>query len=283
VHYSDEARTARCCRSLRASTGARPCVIVVDNSVDGSFNDPKAEVVPGGPRLGYGGAVNLAARRLPLSQSLFVVSNPDVIYASDALAALLDAAKRHPKAACLGPALFTDEALSSPADVYGFDWDRYLFIRHSPPITSEPHSVDYVDGAAMLIRRRCFDEVDGFDERYFLYAEDSDLCLRLRRSGYPCLRIPASRVYHEGHSSVGSQSSLAAYYGVRGSLCFAAKFAARGAQLRLGLFVTAEALRRAWPDVARCGATAAGLVDFARGRFGAGPRWLATDRRKRRG
>jgi GT2 family glycosyltransferase len=63
-------------------------------------------------------------------------------------------------------------------------------------------TVDWVSGACMLVRRAAFDEVGGFDARYFLYWEDADLCRRLRARGHEIRYVPAATAVHRvGHSS----------------------------------------------------------------------------------
>jgi len=82
---------------------------------------------------------------------------------------------------------------------------------------SRPQSVECVKGAALLVRRTAFEEVGGFDESFFLYAEESDLAARLRRRGWQVLFEPAARVVHRGGASGGDalfgqlNASLAAY------------------------------------------------------------------------
>jgi N-acetylglucosaminyl-diphospho-decaprenol L-rhamnosyltransferase len=62
--------------------------------------------------------------------------------------------------------------------------------------------VDWISGACMLVRRTAFDEVGGFDPKYFLYWEDADLCRRLRARGYHVRYVPcATAVHRVGHSS----------------------------------------------------------------------------------
>jgi GT2 family glycosyltransferase len=68
--------------------------------------------------------------------------------------------------------------------------------------------VDWVSGACMLVRRRAFDAVHGFDERYFLYWEDADLCRRLRAHGFTIRYAPGATVVHRvGRSSRSVRST----------------------------------------------------------------------------
>jgi hypothetical protein len=63
-------------------------------------------------------------------------------------------------------------------------------------MSSEPQSVDWVPGASMMVRPAVFDAIDGFDESYFLYFEETDFCLRAKKAGYSTWYVPESRVMH---------------------------------------------------------------------------------------
>jgi len=65
------------------------------------------------------------------------------------------------------------------------DWDH-----------REPRRVDWVSGACFLVRRTAFDAVGGFDEAYFMYLEDVDLCWRLSRAGWPAAYEPTAGIMH---------------------------------------------------------------------------------------
>jgi N-acetylglucosaminyl-diphospho-decaprenol L-rhamnosyltransferase len=72
-------------------------------------------------------------------------------------------------------------------------YERYL----SPSFSDDTISVGWVVGAAMLIRRRAYDEVGGFDQSFFLYMEDADFCRRLNRSGWSVDYVPAIQLRHD--------------------------------------------------------------------------------------
>lgn len=67
--------------------------------------------------------------------------------------------------------------------------------------SEEPRDVDWVSGAAMMVRRAALETVQGFDERFFMYAEDIDLCMRLRASGWAARWWPGLKVTHAGAAS----------------------------------------------------------------------------------
>jgi N-acetylglucosaminyl-diphospho-decaprenol L-rhamnosyltransferase len=72
----------------------------------------------------------------------------------------------------------------------------------APPPPEQPAAIDWLSGASLLVRRSVFESVGLFDETFFLYYEETDLCLRARRAGWLCWYVPASRVVHlEGQST----------------------------------------------------------------------------------
>jgi N-acetylglucosaminyl-diphospho-decaprenol L-rhamnosyltransferase len=76
--------------------------------------------------------------------------------------------------------------------------------RVAPPAPAEPCPTDWVCGASLIIRREVFERIGLLDERYFMYYEEVDFCLKAKRAGFPCWYVPASRVVH----LVGSASEV---------------------------------------------------------------------------
>jgi hypothetical protein len=71
------------------------------------------------------------------------------------------------------------------------------------PIPKRTQQVDWLAGASMMIRRRVLEEVGLFDEAFFLYFEETDLCRRARLAGWPTFYVPESSVAHIGSASTG--------------------------------------------------------------------------------
>jgi N-acetylglucosaminyl-diphospho-decaprenol L-rhamnosyltransferase len=212
-HEAGEA-LVECVKTLRAEGISE--VIVVDNaSSDGSTEalvvaDGAVRLVQTGTNLGYGAAAN---RGIDASGSeLVLVSNPDVVVHRGALAALVEVLGADPTVAIVGPRILE------------FDGTRYPSARRFPSLVDaaghallgdlvptnrftrryrlgyvdaeEVTDVDWVSGACFLARRRALDELHGFDESYFMYAEDTDLCWRARRAGWGVLFVPGAVVTH---------------------------------------------------------------------------------------
>jgi N-acetylglucosaminyl-diphospho-decaprenol L-rhamnosyltransferase len=158
-----------------------------------------AEVVHNAQPRGFGANHNAAFRRA--KGEYFCVLNPDIRLPHDPFPALL--------------AEFADSAVGLVApritDAHGRMEDsvrrfptlpsllRKLLGERGPDYALEtgPLRVDWVGGMFMLFRREAFERVNGFDERYFLYYEDVDICRRLHGAGYRVVATPAAQAIHE--------------------------------------------------------------------------------------
>jgi hypothetical protein len=80
------------------------------------------------------------------------------------------------------------------------------------PDKTEPYDVDWVAGTIMLIRRECWDAVKGFDEGFFMYWEDADLCYRAREAGFRTVYFPGASVIHRPGSSASKDPAPAIRY-----------------------------------------------------------------------
>jgi N-acetylglucosaminyl-diphospho-decaprenol L-rhamnosyltransferase len=172
--------------------------------------------------------VNQAARET--AAPLLWLLNPDCAVEPGAFAALRATLDAHPECAIAAPRLLNaDGSVQASARGEPTAWTG-LFGRHSLLARVFPSSaiarrnlpaqdlveagvesaaVDWVMGAAMLVRRSAFEQVHGFDERYFLYWEDADLCRRLRAHGLSTRYVPRAIVRHPGGASAKTASAFA--------------------------------------------------------------------------
>ncbi|MEO8298539.1 MAG: glycosyltransferase family 2 protein [Burkholderiales bacterium] len=176
-------------------------IIVVDNhSSDDTLTQvrallPQARVIEAGRNLGFGRANNLGIAAVTTDYALLL--NPDARLEPDALQRLAEAAERYPEAAILAPMLF-----DAPGQIGDF-FRGPFFARASKP-APEPAGdlcADFVTGAAMLLNLRLMREVGFFDPWFFLYFEDDDLCLRVRRAGHPIMVVHAAQAEHHTRQS----------------------------------------------------------------------------------
>jgi GT2 family glycosyltransferase len=135
---------------------------------------------------------------------------------------------------------------------------------------------EWISGCNLLLRVESFHAVGGFDERYFLYFEDTDLCLRLRQHGWQCLLVPTARVDHIGlRSTEGKRAIWRHYYYIRNRLLFFRRHTRGWQQLPSTLAVMAHLARhslvlpfRGTEGRRRLKAELLGLRDYVQQRFG---------------
>lgn len=212
-----------CLRSLATQTLADFEVIVVDNSGEeraGRLEEARAARVIANPKnAGYGAAVNQGIRA---STTPFVVTlNDDAVMRPGCLEALVKAAGARYEIGMCAPQirLFGEERLDSAGMLLCRDGSSKQR-GHLRPVSEycRARQVLFPSGCAALYRRDMLAEIGLFDERYFLYCEDTDLGLRARWKLWECVFVPDAVVEHRYSHSSGRASALKAYYVERNRL-----------------------------------------------------------------
>jgi N-acetylglucosaminyl-diphospho-decaprenol L-rhamnosyltransferase len=238
VTFSPGHHLERFLASLAMATEREVNVLLADNgSVDGTPQEAleryaNVRLFDTGANLGYGTAVNRAVRHLYESGGVddwLIVANPDVQWGPGSIDALLEAAARWPRAGALGPLIHDPDGSVYPSArhlpslirggmhaVVGPFWKRNPWTAAYRQERLEPSErpVGWLSGSCLLLRRSAFDQVGGFDERYFMYMEDVDLGDRLGRAGWLSVYVPTAEVlHHKGHSTGHDPAShLAAHH-----------------------------------------------------------------------
>ena len=190
--------------------------MVVDNgSTDGSVRMareafPDLEVVESGGNVGYAAAANrgIAATTAPV----VAVCNCDIRVSPGTAGALVARLERELDLAAVGPAIENPDGSRYPSArrvprlsdaighaVFGFVRPNNRYTRRYRQLDVDPdlaRDVDWVSGAAIWLRRAALDQIGGWDEGYFMYVEDVDLCWRLRTAGWRVAFEPSGRVTH---------------------------------------------------------------------------------------
>jgi N-acetylglucosaminyl-diphospho-decaprenol L-rhamnosyltransferase len=218
VNYEPGERLVSCVRSLLADTSAAgpPEVVVVDNgSTDGSVDLltaalPDVPVLRPGSNLGYAAAANrgIAATTAPV----VAVCNPDVELEPGTAAALLGRFDAEPDLGAVGPIVRNRDGSVYPSarsvprigdavghGLFGLVRPTNRFTRRYRELDADPtraRDSDFVSGAAIWLRRVALETVGGWDEGYFMYVEDVDLCWRLRDAGWRVAYEPGGSVVH---------------------------------------------------------------------------------------
>jgi len=217
-----------CLQSLLREEGSRLEsgeieIIIVDNaSTDGTaemvnLEFPQVKLLVNSQNLGYTKANNIGINH---SRGKYILLlNPDTIVHQGALQALIDCAESHPEAGIIGAKLLNPDgsvqrsARSFPDIGAGLFRNTFLgrLFPNNPFVRrylltdfgyDEVREVDWVSGAAMLVRRDLIERIGGLDERFWAYCEDVDLCWRAWQAGYKVLFCPNAVITHKvGRSS----------------------------------------------------------------------------------
>jgi N-acetylglucosaminyl-diphospho-decaprenol L-rhamnosyltransferase len=223
VTYSPGPHLDRFLATLCHATERPVNVILADNgSTDGSpemavERYPNVRLLRTGGNLGYGTAVNRGVAEITPESEFVVVANPDVQWGPGSIDVLLEAAERWPRAASLGPLIHDPDGTVYPSArhvpslirggmhaVIGPFWKSNPWTAEYRQERTEPSErpVGWLSGSCLLLRRSAFDEVSGFDERYFMYMEDVDLGDRLGKAGWQNVYVPSAEILHDkGHST----------------------------------------------------------------------------------
>jgi N-acetylglucosaminyl-diphospho-decaprenol L-rhamnosyltransferase len=215
VNHSNREDTLACLRSLEGDSGRRVSVqvVVLDNaSDDGSVEairaaHPGVEVIAQNVRRGFGANQNAI---IQATSSRYVLAlNNDTLVERGALDTLVGYLDEHPGVGAAGPRVVgPDGQAQLSAWAFPTVWNAAVHVlAGSRPAGPAPVEVGYVSGCALLLRRTVLSEVGGFDEDYFMYAEEKDLCRRIHDAGFTVELVPSATVVHlEARSSAGASA-----------------------------------------------------------------------------
>jgi GT2 family glycosyltransferase len=213
-----------CLESLRpAWERTRAEVIVVDNaSTDGTAAlvceaYPAVRLIANQANRGFGAANNQGMAAA--GGRYLLLLNPDTVVLPGALEQLVAFLDGHPRVGLVAPRLLNPDG-SLQRNAFRFPGlcqvALDLFPLH-PRLTESalngryrrelhatgPFAIDHPLGAAMMVRREVWEETGGFDEDYFMYAEEVDWCWRIRQAGWMIWQVPAAEIVHYGGQSTG--------------------------------------------------------------------------------
>ncbi|MCA2011859.1 glycosyltransferase family 2 protein [Cereibacter sphaeroides] len=218
--------------AITAMEGIQGAITIVDNdSQDGSFEAmaeaaadwPRVRVIQSGHNGGFGAGNNVGIRAgLPdgTKPDYVFILNSDAFPEPDAIKALVNHLNRHPEVGFAGSAIRGEDdiphvtAFRFPSIASEFEGSAKTgpvskLLKHAivaPPLPSRTARVDWLAGAAVLMRQEMLDRIGLFDETFFLYFEETDLFLRGARAGYAADYVTESRVVHIGSVSTGMKA-----------------------------------------------------------------------------
>lgn len=223
----DAARAA-----IGAMEGIDGAITIVDNdSQDGSFEKmqaatadwPRVRVLQSGRNGGYGAGNNAGIRAgLPggARADYVYILNSDAFPAPDAIRALLDYLEAHRDVGLAGshihgingephttafrfPSISSEFEGAACTGIFSRLLKNHII---APPLPTQTTRVDWLAGASVMIRQTVLDQIGLFDETFFLYFEETDLCRRAALAGWPTVYVVESRVAHIGSVSTGMKN-----------------------------------------------------------------------------
>ncbi len=205
VNFNTPALLEECLDSLyMAHSSISFEVIVVDNASEKKFDKERfinkytnISFIFNKENVGFAKANNLGAVKAT-GEYLFLL-NSDTLLISEVLSPLVSFYEKTKHIGILGPRLLNQ---NKTIQYYGSVLGRYKYLG------KEPRVVDFLSGAAMFISRDLYLQVGGFDENYFFYNEDLDICKTLQRRGYKNYFYPFVQLIHLGGGSTFSSKSL---------------------------------------------------------------------------
>jgi hypothetical protein len=220
VSFEGRGALLACLESLRRDTSIPTETVVVDNaSTDGSADaaraaHPGVNVIANAENVGFARACNQGWRAAEAPVVLFL--NPDAEVTPNAVETLVRLLDERQDVGAAGPrtrgADGTIQVSTGPDLTPLAEWRQRRLVlgvarrdkdalARAEALHGREHEPDWVSGSCLAVRRAALEAVSGFDEGFFLYEEDADLCRRLRQSGWRILFTPAAEVRHRlGHS-----------------------------------------------------------------------------------
>lgn len=209
VSYNSEDFIEKCLNSLLKNISDNCEVIVIDNnSTDQTVNKlkkflPKITLIESNENLGFSKGNNLASKKAKGEYLFFL--NPDTEMLEPVLNKLIDFSNSKEDIGIVAPKLVmpngkSQESVRKLPTLWGAIKEYIFNIKHTfsqyAPKEEYPTQVETVYGAAFLIKRDLFNQIGGFDEKYFLYYEDIDLCNKIQKLGKKIYYYPKAAIKH---------------------------------------------------------------------------------------
>lgn len=290
LNFNGKQNTLDCLKSLGniRKDNFKLSILVVDNaSTDGSIESIKGDgvkLIENKKNLGFAGGHNVAIKcALESGADYVLILNNDTYVDENFVEKLLEVAEKDSRIGILAPKIYFAPEFEFHKDRYsqkergrilwyaggGIDWANIIGYHRGVDEVDKGQfdnieGTELATGCCMMIKRDVFSKVGMFDDKYFLYYEDSDFSIRAKNKGFKIMYVPKSVIWHKNAGSAGgSGSKLQDYYITRNRLLFGIRYAS----IRAKFALFRESLRvlltgRYWQK--------RGILDFYTGKLGKG-------------
>lgn len=210
LNTNRRADTLECLASLQKNTYKNQRVIVLDNhSTDGSVEAirtqfPAAQIIELAENRGYAGNNNVGIQAaLEQNADWIFVLNEDTILAPDCIERLVHLGESDPKIGMVGPLVYhhnEPDVIQSAGGFMNRHWEAGHLGKDERDVGqfTTPQSVEWLTGCSILVRRAVVEQIGMIDERFFIYFEETEWCVRARQAGWRLLMLPQAKLWHKG-------------------------------------------------------------------------------------
>ncbi len=232
LHFGDSITTNDCISSILRKEKNIYRIIVIDNGrnfiLSKGNNSAKIKVIVSKENLGFSKGVNIGIKYALLNKaSHILLLNNDTKVERSFINSLFDILNQNSSLGIISPAIKFKRNDKSVYDIGGKINNLFGRTSHNE-IRIVPNKkyllTDYVSGCAMLIKKEVFERIGFFDERFFLYYEDTDFCIRARNYGFEVAVVPSVYIEHELSKTAGKFSDFAIYHQTRSAIEFGKKY-----------------------------------------------------------
>lgn len=225
LYNNDEKILEKAVNSFLATPIAKKLYLIDNSETDrfrNRFSSDEITYIYTGENLGFGKAHNLVLKEFGTYSQYHLILNPDAYFDSEVIPLLLNKLKSSDDIGLIAPEIqYPDGTFQKSIRRFPKLYD--FLLRRVPGLkfvfkkeyergnylegpTNVAMKVDAVSGCFQIFKTSVFKEIKGFDERYFMYMEDLDICRKVKQLGYDVLYFPEVTVYH--HSAYGSKKSV---------------------------------------------------------------------------
>lgn len=202
--------TITCLASIKATKYPNYKTLLIDNgSTDSSVEKiraafPSVEILETGENLGFAGGNNLGIKiALDRGAEYIWLLNNDTVVSPEALTSMVEVAQSDARIGAVGSVIYHMEDETRLQAWGGGRIYFWLGITRVYRQATKPELLDYIVGASLLVKAEALRDVGCLDSDMFMYWEDTDFCVRLRRQGWKLEVAPAARVWHKESAALG--------------------------------------------------------------------------------